>query len=314
MSSANKRTLQYAVEAVNGVTPTPFDRQTIPYSTTTLNAETNRSEDNTIIDTRLPTSQAITSVAYGGDIAGSLRFGVYDDFIAGAAMNDWVAGATSDDPDVLTFGGDLRKSFSILISYTDLSGSGSRQLFKGNQVSTWALSIPSEGIIENTFTFMGRERQPLSVAPTGNVEPASTVNAISSVGVGEVIVDGRSTLDVACISAIDFTWSNELIQIPCLGSGLKGGKIKETSATGEGSFTMVWGDRSIELFESQFQSDANISIVIPITDTLGNSYKLTLPKVQITSSLPEGSSGEELEATFSYSVIDESPTLERLPV
>lgn len=314
MSSANKKVLQYAVETTSGVTPTPFDRKTIPYSGDTLNAEVNRSEDNTIIDSRLPTSQAITSVSYGGDISASLRYGIYDDFIAGAAMNDWVLGVDDGDPDVLTFAGDLRKSFSIMIDYTDLAALGKVQLFKGMQVGSWSLSIPSEGIIENTFTFMGRERTPLTTPPAGTVTPAPKINAISSVGVGEILIDGDSTLDVACIESFDFTWSNELVQVPCLGSGLKGGKIKETSASGTGSFVMQWSDEAIGLFESQFEGDATISIVIPITDTLGNSYKLTLPSVQVTAPLGEGSAGEMLTSTFNYTVIDEAPTLERLPV
>lgn len=304
--------MQYAKETTAGTTPSPFARQTLAITGTSLNATPNRSDSATIIDNRLKQKSPITSVEYGGDVSTELRFGAVDEFISGAAMNEWVAGTEDDDPDVLTFGGDVKKTFSILIGYTDLTGTGSYQLFKGEQVASWTLSIPEEGIITSNFTFMGLDRQPLSTAPAGTVTPANLETAISTVGVGEILIDGVSTLNVACLASFDFTWSNELIQIPCLGSGLKGGKVKETNATGTGSFTMAWSDKAITLFESQFNEDATISLVVPITDVEGNSYKLTLPKIQITTSLPDGGMGEWLNGEISYEVVESAPTLERL--
>ncbi len=66
------------------------------------------------------------------------------------------------------------------------------------------------------------------------------------------------------------------------------------------------------MYEKQF-TNATISLRVPITDTLGNSYGIVIPKAEITVTLPSGGNSDILNSSFEYKVADEEPTITRIP-
>ncbi|EZQ10737.1 phage tail tube protein [Acinetobacter sp. Ver3] len=302
MSSGAKQILQIAKETVIGTTPSPFARQTIAFTSTSLNQEAEKTASESIVDSRLQSASMVTKASYGGDISAEAVYGAYDDLIAAAAFNAWATNS-------LTFGGVNRQTFSILYGYADVNN---YHTFAGMHVNSFAINIPSNGKISFTFGFMGQKRTVATSAPAGTITAASTNKKLSNVSVGEILLDGVSTIGNACISAFSFNWDNSMQVQECLGKGLEVGAILETAAVGTGSFTVAWGSKAAEYYEKQF-TNTPVTLVIPITDADGNKYTLTIPKAEVSAPLATGSKTDILQTTFEYTVVDQAPTLVRTP-
>ena len=303
MSKGSAQVLQWAAETAVGVTPPTFARQTLAFTDQSLNQTAEKTESASITDGRIAQASMITSSEYAGDITCEAQYGAFDEIIATAAFNKWVA-------DKLVFGGDLRQTISVLLGYKDI---GNYHTFAGLHTNTFGIEIPETGLITFSFGFMGMKRTVASVAPTGTITPASTNPRLSNISVGDLLVNGESVKGKACIDSFSFSWDNSMQVQRCLGAGLEIGAILEMMGAGTGSFSMAWATESAKLYEKQFTNET-ISLVIPIVDTLGNKYELNLPKVEVTASLATGGATDVLKSSFEYKVVEQAPTLTRTPV
>lgn len=310
MSSGAKEIVEIAKETVNGTTSSPFARSSVPFTECTLDAAATKEDSNTKLDSRLAQKGSVTGIEYSGDLTSEWRFGVFDDLFAAAAFNNWQTDTPIADQDTLIFGGEVRQSFSVLRGFKDVPN---YHTFNGVHVNTVNISIPEQGLVNIVFGLMAKGRTPSSTAPTGTVTSPTLTPTFSNVSVGDILIDGVSQVGVACISAFDFTWDNTMQVQRCLGAGLGIGNIIETLANGTGSFTAAWSSGAAANYEKQF-TNSTIGLKIDIADSLGNEYVLTLPKVEITASLPSGGNSDILQATFDYRVVEEAPTLVRKPV
>ena len=309
MSAGSRQICQYAPETINGTTPTPFARKSLVFTEITLDAAATKEDSNSILDSRLAQKGAVTGVEYAGDLNSEWRFGVFDDLIAAAAFNDWQTDTPVIDQDTLTFGGTTRQSFSILRGYTDINN---YHTFRGVHVNTLNISIPEQGLVTIGFGLMGKGRTVASSLPADTVTTPTLTPTFSNVSVGDILIDGVSQVGVACITAFDFTWDNTMQVQRCLGAGLDIGALIETMANGTGSFTAAWSTGAAANYEKQF-TNTTIGLQVVIKDSSNNEYVLTLPKVEITASLPSGGNSDILQASFEYRVVEQAPTLVRKP-
>ena len=74
----------------------------------------------------------------------------------------------------------------------------------------------------------------------------------------------------------------------------------------------IYGKAQTEYYEKQF-TNTLVSVVIPFVDSDGNGYTLTIPKMEVTMTLPEGGGDDILQATVDYRVVEDAPTLTRSP-
>lgn len=306
MSSGARQLLQLSEETVNGVTDTPFDRVTLPFTSVSLDQTASKETSNTITDTRLASPSSITGLDVAGDIEAEFRYGTYDNLISAVAFNEWVANS-------LEFGGTLRKSFSVLRGYSDIDV---YQLFSGVHVNTWTLSVPEQGLVTTTFGLMGKSRISSIELPSGIVTPDPLNPAYSSVSVGRILIDGQTTEGQACVTSFDFTWDNTMQVQRCLGGGLDIGAVIETSAVGTGSLTIAWSKLlGQDFYERQFVNQT-VSLELYVregSEETGNSYTLTIPTAEITLGLPSGGKDEILQASLEFTVVKDSPVLVREP-
>lgn len=309
MSSGSKQSLTFSPEITIGVTPTPFDRLSVPFSTTTLDAATTKEDSVTILDTRLAQQGAITEVNYTGNIDAELRFGIFDDFIAGVAYNDWAVDAPTAGSDTLTFGGDLKKTFSAVRGFDDVENF---HLFRGLHVNTMTLEVAVSALATISFEMIGLGRTPSATAPAGTVTTPTLPPVFSSLSVQDIMIDDITQKGIACITSLSFSWTNNSDPQRCLGNGLDIRAVIATLADGTGSFNMAWSRDAGEHYEKQF-SNITSKITVTLKDTLNNEYVLTLPKVEFSAPLPSGGNADRLEATFDYRVVEEAPTLTRTP-
>lgn len=305
MSAGSRQICQVALESVNGTTPVPFDRDSVPFTEFSLDATATKTDSNSILDSRLAQKGAVTGVEYAGDLTAEFRNATFDLLISAAAFNNWQADTPSVGQQTLTFGGTTRKSFSMLRGYADINN---YHTFKGVHVNTFNISIPEDGLITTTFGLMGKGRTVSATLPTGTVTTPTLTPAMSNVSVGDILIDGVSQVGISCITAFDFTWDNTMQVQRCLGAGLDVGAIIETLANGTGSFTAAWSTGAAANYEKQF-TNTLISLKIDIVDSEANAYELTLPKVEITATLPSGGNSDILQTSFEYRVVEEAPIL-----
>ncbi len=307
MSSGSRQILQLSAETVRGTTPTPFDRESIPFTEVSIDAAANREDSATILNSRLAQSGAITTIDYTGDISAEFRYGIYDDLIAGAAYNTWTADSPAVGTDTLTFGGNLAQSFSVLRGYADINN---YHVFRGMHVNTFNLTIGVDALATATFGLIGMGRESASILPSGTVTEPTLTPVISGISVDDITIDGVTQVGVACITDFEFNWDNTAEVQRCLGGEGSVGAVIATLADGTGSFTMAWSANGAVNYEKQFTGET-IAISVSMKDSLGNAYVLTLPKVEITASLPSGGNSDILQADFEYRVIEQAPTLTR---
>lgn len=304
MSSGARQVIYLAAEQTPGVLPTSPAWKTLPFVSTSLGAQVNKTDSDTISDGRIGRGGVPTSMEVAGDIQVNAAYGTYDDLLAAAFFNEW--GGTGKNE--LTIG-TTRKTFHAVRGYTDIEN---YQTFKGLHVAKFNLEIPDEGQIKLTFGFQGMSREKSATKPAGTIAPAQLSEEFTNVGVGELKVDGVSLKGVACVTAFSLELDNGINVQRCLGDGLNVGKLLEGKAAITGSFTAAWSQKSAEIYEKQF-ANGKISLEIPFGDAAGNQYILTLPVLTVTGELPSGSATDLLSATFNFTVQDESPKLKRVP-
>ena len=311
MSAGSRQICHLTKETTVGVTPSPFNRQSVAFTEFTLDAVVNKEDSNTILDSRLAQKGQVTGVDCAGDLNAEFRFGTYDDLMAAAAFSAWETDVPTPDQDKLTFGGTLRQTFSAIRGYADINN---YHIFKGVHVNTMNITIPEAGLITIGFGLMAKGRTPSSVMPAGTVTTPTLTPVFSNVSVADFLVDGVSQVGVSCVTAFDFTWDNTMQVQKCLGAKLEVGAIIETAAAGTGSFTMAWSVNAAANYEKQF-SNTVIGLQVPLQDaeTGGNEYVLVIPKAEITSALPSGGNTDILQADFEFKVVEEAPYIIRKP-
>lgn len=308
MSSGAKQVLYIGEETTRNVPATTFE--VARFTDTSMDATVQKSESTSITDSRLSEGSFVTGVEYAGDANFELhKSTLIEKLMAGVAFNEWAG-------DALTVGGNNRKTFTLVRGYNDTTIQNFQQ-FTGCHVSGMTLDVPIDGVLNIGFSFMGMGRKKLSAKPVAS--PAQSTPFFTSVTVGEILVDGISTLGDSCITAFNLTIDNAMQIQKCLGGGLKVGAIIETSATISGSFTTAWSTRSAEWYEQQFKNKP-ISIKIPIRDAIVeelsigdtyNEYLVTIPVGEISAPLPSGAKGDILSTDFAYNAVRSPITITR---
>lgn len=302
MSSGAKQITQIAFESTIGTTPTPFNRTTFEFTENGLDGTVSKESSNSIADTRIARGSQITGAEYAGDLTCEAKYSpLVQSMMELAAFNEW-------NSNVLTFGGDVRKTATILRGFRDANDF---HVVKGCHVNTFAIDIPESGLITMTFGIMALGRQNFSSMPAGTVTPADTNPKMSNISVGDILIDGVSQAGISCITAFSFNWDNSMQIQRCLGNGIDPKKIIEMVAAGTGSFTAAWSRNTSDMYEKQF-TNATIALKVPFMDSNGKAYVIEIPKAEITATLPSGGNSDILSASFEYTVVDIAPTITRI--
>ncbi|WOE32749.1 MULTISPECIES: phage tail tube protein [unclassified Acinetobacter] len=300
MSSGAKQTSAYGVESAPGVIATTW--KTLPFTTNSLDAAAQTTESQTIKDSRIAAGTLVTGVEVTGDVETEFAYDIQDSLLEGVAFNQWVN-------NVLTFGGDTRKTFSIIRGFKDIEN---YQVFTGCHINQWTLSIPDGGIVTSKFSIMGMKRTAYMVSPATTVTPAEDATQFTSLSTGDILIDGEVKAGM-CITQLDLTIDNSMQMQKCLNYENNISAILETIMKGTGTFTVAWSKNTAEFYEKQFLNES-ISLQYSIKDSDGNKYTLKLPNLKITAPLPSGSMGDILNTQFTFTVADQAPTLTRVPV
>lgn len=294
MSRGNRVVLNIAQQSDVDVVPQD-NWKNLPYKSENLDHKVELTDSETITASRLKTAGIPTKASVEGDIEVEFAKGAFDDLMAAAAGNDWTGNK-------LIFGGDVQKMFAIEKGFADV---GEYHYFKGMRVNTFKLDIPEQGFIGATFGFVGQGYEQGKAAYAVTPAVTNMSQKASSITVGDIKINGSTLKGVACAKSLSFEVTNNIDSVPCLGGGLYPRNLLEMMADITGSMTLAYASTAQTYLNNQI-TGTPISIEATINTPDGSSYTLTIPKAQISGSLPTG--GKDLtNADISYTVIADTP-------
>lgn len=296
--------MAYAIQTDPKVIPVANWKE-LPYTTTSLTASYEKTASETIRDTRVESKGMVTKATAQGDVGTEFFYGVYDDFMAGAAYNDWQA-------NVLTFGGDIEKMFAIDRFNKD---AGVAHLFLGCAINTFKLSISDGQLTGLTFGVMARgyENKSDDTRYAVDIVNATDLVPASALMVKDFKINGALTNGVACVKAFDLEVNNNIQQIACIGDGIFAGGLAEFKQSTTGNLTLAYGKQSQAYVNNQVTGNT-IGIEFTVHFEGKGDYVFSLPSIQVTGDVPSGGSNDVLDQAFSYSVADTPMTITRKPV
>ena len=305
MSSGAKIVTHYIKEVVPGTTPeapAAGDWKTMRVTSNTLSPTPDTEVSDEITDSRISQGSVVTGLTIGGDLAGEMSFGSFDEWLEALFYGNWTANA-------LTIG-DTRHTFSVQKGFTDI---GVYSLFKGVHAATGSIDIPEQGKVILTIGGQALDYEDAETSFVTDAAAPTTTPFMSSLAVGDILVDGVSLVGQACVSAINIAVDNTMQVQRCLGSGKLGpGALIATEAAITGTLTLAWSKAAWLIWKEQL-SRKPFSVVFPIKDSLGNLYTFNFPSLEIDGELPNGGKRDVIQVTLNYTVAKIAPTITRVP-
>ena len=290
MSRGTKVVLNYAPQTDVATKPTT-NWKNLPYTSESLDHKVELTDSETIVDSRIKTAGIPTKASVEGDVQVEFAKTAFDDLMEAAAGNLW---ATNK----LIFGGNVQKMFAIEKVFGDVA---LYHYFKGMRVNTFKLEIPEQGFIGATFGFTGSGYENGSTAYSATPAATSMAQKASSITVGDIKINGSSLKGAACATSFSFELNNNIDSAPCLGGGLYPQNLLEMMADITGSMTLEYATVAQGYLNNQI-TGTPIAIEATINTPDGSSYVLTIPKAQVSGSLPTGGK-DRAKAELSYTVI-----------
>ncbi|AXT94922.1 phage tail tube protein [Moraxella catarrhalis] len=275
--------------------------KTLPNITNGLTVSAEMTSSEMLSGGRIGKAGMVTSASVQGDIEAELMFGAYDELIAAAFWSEWSSGST---PNTLSVGS-TKTQFAVAKDFTDINVN---HVFTGCVVSSFGLTIDTSSLIKLKFGMTGlgyQESKTTSFAKTPTKTP-DTAKA-SGLSIGEIKVDGTK-LDV-CVESFSFELDNQTEVQKCLGDNIYGGNILAMLANITGSMTIAYSQKAHEMITNQL-TGVTLSLEIPINFG-SNKYVIKIPKFQVTGEIPSPSGTDLVTVDLSYTVVDESPVIEK---
>lgn len=300
MSRGSKIQLSYALQATDKVPTTGW--KILPYKSNGLTASFENTDSETITDSRIQQAGLVTSGSLSGDIEVEFAKDVYDDFLSAVAGNEWQS-------NVLTFGGDVVKSYAIETAFKDV---GIYHYYGGCRVNSFELSLTDSGYATVKFGFMGTDyKNQNDTAFAKSPTSAGTLQRVTALSVEDIKIDGVTTKGVACATEFNFKVDNNIQEQRCLGGGIFAGKLMEMMAKMEGSLTLAYGKKAQEIINKQM-TGATVAIEVILGFPDNSKYVLNIPKAQVSGETPSGSMNDLITQSVNYTIVEQAPTLTKI--
>lgn len=286
----SRSSLSYIPEVTFGTTPATPTFIELPYTSHSLNLTKQRVSGTDIQADRMLRVDRHGNRSAGGDIVVDLRgtttgAGNYDPFIESAFMNTF-------STNVLKIGTTM-KTFSIEDSALDTSSTDAFRLFTGMGVSSMAISIKPNSMVQSTFSFAGKDMA-ASLTTAATTLTAAAVNKPFDAYSGTIkISDAGGTLaSIAIITGIDFTIDNAFNPTYVIGSATTP-QLEYGMATVEGTITAYFEDISlINRFLNETETAFEVQVDSPDT-TAGMTFMF--PRIKINAAdVPVGGTGSRV--------------------
>jgi len=305
MSSGAKIRLFYAEEKTPEVLPDTPIWKTVRRVTDGLSESVTTETSSSVADNRFRQGGLATEAEITGSLEVELSVGLFDDFWSAVAMNEW------DDQGVLLFGGDVRKTFSLVKVFEDI---GQIFIYRGIRIGEASLSIATTGKITANFGMVGTIFERSATSPVINPLPVPEDVLISALNVGDLKVNGETVIGKACMQTLELSINNNLEAIRCIGS-------KRLTAT---TYLEKIVDITVNtqyMFSAQsasyldyVKSRDTMPLEFSIEDESGgNGYAFEFPKLEVSeANHPDGGGEDTITLDVNFNHIRVSPKITRL--
>lgn len=300
MSRGSKIQLSYALQT-NDKTPTA-GWKVLPYKSNGLTASFEKTDSETITDSRIQQAGLVTSGSLAGDIEVEFAKEAYDEWLSAVAGNEWAS-------NVLTFGGDVVKQFAIEVAYKDV---GIYHLYSACRLNSFELALSDNGYAIAKFGIKGSDyKNQNDTAYSRSPTTTGNLQRVTALSVEDIKIDGVTTKGVACATEFSFKLDNHIQEQRCLGGGIFAGKLLEMMAKMEGSLTLAYGKKAQEIINKQM-TGATVAIEMTLKFPDNSKYVLAIPKAQVNGETPNGGMNDLIKQSVNYTVVEQAPTLTKV--
>ncbi|UZA21365.1 phage tail tube protein [Moraxella bovis] len=301
MSRGSRIVVAYAPQTTEEIPDTGW--KILPYISNGLTASFENTESETITDSRIAQAGLVTGGQLQGDIEVEFAKDAYDDWLSAVAFSEWQG-------NVLTFAGSTAKTFAVEVGYKDV---GIYHYYGGVRVNTLKLALSDTGYATCAFGVMGTDYKnqndtPYSQSPT----TADNLQRVTSLSVEDIKIDGITTKGVACVTEFSFEVDNNIQAQKCLGNGIFAGSLLEMMAKMSGAMTLAYGKKAQEIVNKQM-TGATVAIELTLKFPDESKYVLAIPKAQVAGDTPNGSMNDLIKQNVNYTVVEEAPTITKIP-
>lgn len=303
MSSGAKVVTSYAKQTDIKAVPRA-GWKTLPNISNGLTVSAELTESELVGGGRIAKQGMVTSAEVSGDIETELMFEAFDELIAAAFWGEW---NTAAKPHTLQVGS-TKSSFAITKDFTDINVN---HIFKGCVVSKLSLSVDTSNLAKVTFGFTGLgydESTTKSFAVNPTVTPDT--KKASGLSVGSIKLNGAPI--GVCVESISFELDNQTEVQKCLGDNIYGGNVLAMLANASGSMTIAYSPEAHNILKEQITGQTlALEFDIKFDDNGTKKYTIKIPKMQVSGEIPSPSGKDLATADVNFTVVDESPVLEK---
>lgn len=303
MSRGSRIVVAYAPQTTKEIPNTGW--KILPYKSNGLSASFENTESETMptAGRRIAQAGLVTGGQLQGDIEVEFAKDAYDDWLSAVAFSEWQG-------DVLTFAGNTAKTLAVEVAYKDV---GIYHYYGGVRVNTLKLALSDTGYATCAFGVMGTDYKnqndtPYSKSPT----TAGNLQRVTSLSVEDIKIDGITTKGVACVTEFSFELDNNIQAQRCLGDGIFAGSLLEMTAKMSGAMTLAYGKKAQEIINKQM-TGATVTIELTLKFQDGSKYVLAIPKAQVAGETPNGGMNDLIKQNVNYTVVEEAPTITKIP-
>lgn len=307
MSSGASVTSAYALQTDKDVLPTT-GWKILPNVSNGLNNSMNLTDSEMVTQGRIKVEGMVSGGEVTGDISAELMFASYDDLIASAFWSAWQTDANNAKLSTLKIGSQ-RSFYAVTKDFTDIDVF---HCFTGVHLSSLNLEVSTDALIKLTFGMLGLGYQH-STSETFAKTPAPAMigKQASGLSIGTILIAGNPI--GVCVESFSFSLDNQTEVQKCLGNNLYGGNVLAMLANVTGKMTLAYSQEAHNLVKNQLTGTV-IAIEVPIEFATGEKYLIKIPQAQIKGDVPSPSGTDVVTIDVEYTIVNESPIIERYSV
>lgn len=308
IASGSNVQVAFVAETVQGTTPATPVFQILPVSTESVILSRDTLESEALRADRQIPDVINGNKQVGGDVAGEVRYGAFDDFLEAALGGTWDTDQPITGTDQLK-AGVLRRFFTLERFHAD---NGDYFRNTGIEMSGFTLDRAANALTTLSFNVLGLAQASDTSAIAGSTYTPAVSTAPMDGFTGTFTIN---SLTDACITTASLTLDNGNEALFCIGS--------DTALDQAQGKSRVTGSLSI-YFENlttynEFNAGTYLDLEIAMTDGAGNEYKFILPKFKYTSADTSVPGSEPLIFTYDIAAVLDTVTgsnliIERTPV
>lgn len=285
IASGSRHRLAAIAEVTYGTTPASPAFTTLRHNSCNIGLSKDAVESEEIRGDRQITCFRHGNKSVGGDIEGELVYGEYDALIEAALCGTWNTGVLK--------AGTTRRSFTIERTFQDIT---QFMRYTGCEVNTLSISIAPNSMVGVSFGLVGKD-QAIAQTAIALSTYSTLTNTCQFDSFTATITEGG--VAIALVTEMEVTLENGIEPRFVVGSATTlRPSIGRCNVTG--SITVYLEDQAML---TKFQNETESSLSVTLTDPVGKTFKIEIPKLKYNSGQPDVSGEGSVTVSMDFQAI-----------